>query len=178
MLAYRKYLTILTMWQTLIESGPPNVILIRDTTSENKLYDTFDYSDLNAYLLVVLGQAHPVGPVQISTYDQIARKAHDGIKIPLSDIKRLVQKPPINFLYGDDDLSKAVEVFAGGAHRILIVKRGSADVVGILSQWRLVSFLWDNGASFPSIDNLYSITLKDLELGSKQIIGIKYVCDL
>lgn len=150
-------------------------MLIRQTNNENRTYDTFDYSDLNAYLLVVLGLAHPVGRFQVDTYDKIAQKARDGTTIPLSDIKKLVQKPVVHSLYEDDDLSKAVEMFAGGAHRILITKRQSSEVVGILSQWRLVNFLWDNGASFPMIDRLYSVLVKDLGIGSKQIIGIKYV---
>ena len=71
------------------------------------------------------------------------------------------------------DLTKAVEIFGGGVHRIIIVKDGTDDVLGILSQSTLLKFLWENGDSFPIIDQLYSQTVKDLGVGSQQLISIK-----
>jgi Mg2+/Co2+ transporter CorC len=72
-----------------------------------------------------------------------------------------------------EDLSKAIEHFASGTHRILIIKDDSTEVVGILSQLKLVKFLWDNGTSFPAIDALYPKILRDLEVGTPQTIAIK-----
>ena len=71
-------------------------------------------------------------------------------------------------------LTHAIEVFGGGVHRIVIVEEGTDNVVGILSQLRLVKFLWENGRNFPIIDHLYSQTVKDLNIGSQQTISIKY----
>jgi hypothetical protein len=68
-----------------------------------------------------------------------------------------------------------VETFGGGVHRIVVLKEDSDEVVGIVSQSRLVKFLWENGRSFPIIDQLYPQYLKDLRLGSQQVIHIKYV---
>jgi Mg2+/Co2+ transporter CorC len=135
--------------------------------------DTFDYSDLNAYLLVILGLASPSTEDQIQKYTSIAENARSGIKIPLSDIKSLTLKPPLVGLEETEDLSKAVESFASGIHRILVYKEGTTEVTGILSQWKLVKFLWDNGSCFPIIDQLYPTILRDLNIGSHQIIAIK-----
>ena len=72
------------------------------------------------------------------------------------------------------DLTRAVEIFGGGVHRIVIVKDGTDHVVGILSQSKLLKFLWENGRSFPILDQLYPQTIKDLGIGSQQLISIKY----
>ncbi len=58
-------------------------------------------------------------------------------------------------------------------HRIIVVKEGTDNVVGVLSQLRLVTFLWENRKSFPVIDQLYPQYLKDLGVGSQQVISIK-----
>ena len=71
------------------------------------------------------------------------------------------------------NLTKAVELFGGGVHRLVIVKDGTNDVTGVLSQSRLVKFLWENGRSFPIIDQLYPQTIRDLGIGSQRIICIK-----
>lgn len=148
------------------------MILLRDSPSSTSACGTFDYSDLNAYLLVVLGLANPEG-AQVETFDALAKKAREGVKIPLQDIQGLAKKGPLVTLSESEDLSKAIEHFAGGTHRILITKDGSADVVGILGQLKLVKFFWDNGASFPVIDALYPVILRDLEVGTPQTIAIK-----
>lgn len=91
--------------------------------------------------------AHPTSEEQVKTYTAIAEKAREGTQIPLEDITGLSLKPPLVVLGESEDLSKAIEIFAGGVHRILIMKDGSTEIIGILSQWRLVNFLWDNGSS-------------------------------
>jgi hypothetical protein len=157
----------------LVESGPPNVVLIRAESNGPEAYETFDYTDLNAYLLVVLGLANPSTEQQIHSYTSIAEKARVGSEISLDSIRTLSHKPALILLEESQDLSKAAEIFAGGVHWLLIVKDGTTDVVGILSQWKLVKFLWDNGRSFPILDHLYTSILKDLNIGSVQIIAIK-----
>lgn len=162
----------LTYTQLLIDSGPPNVILVRETPKDLSACDTFDYNDLNAYLLVVLGLANP-SEDQIEAYTEIAKKAREGTAIPLKDTSFLAKKAPLVTLSESRDLSKAIEIFAGGVHRILIVTEGTDHVIGILSQWTLVKFLWDNGSSFPTIDQLYPMILRDLNVGTHQTIAIK-----
>lgn len=145
---------------------------MRDSSKDLSACDTFDYNDLNAYLLVVLGLANP-SEDQIEDYTEIAKKAREGTTIPLRDTSSLANKAPLVTLSEFQDLSKAIEIFAGGVHRILIVKEGTNHVIGILSQWTLVKFLWDNGSSFPIIDQLYPMILRDLNVGTHQTIAIK-----
>lgn len=71
------------------------------------------------------------------------------------------------------DLTKAIEVFGSGVHRILVTEQGTQNVVGILTQLRLVKFFWENRSSFPAVDQLYPQLIKDLNLGSKTVVAIK-----
>ena len=158
--------------QLLVKSGPPNVILLREKPTDTIACGTFDYSDLNAYLLVVVGLAEPE-PDQLAHFDSIAKRARDGTAIPLRDIEHLAKKGPLIKLFENDNLAKAIEQFGSGVHRILIYKEDGSEVVGILSQLKLVRFLWDNGSSFASIDELYPNILKDLSIGAPSTIAIK-----
>lgn len=63
-------------------------------------------------------------------------------------------------------------------HRIVILKEGTNHAIGILSQLRLVKFLWENGRAFPIIDQLYPREVKDLGIGSQGLISVKYVMNL
>ncbi len=153
------------------------MILVRQSPDVLSACDTFDYNDLNAYLLVVLGLANP-SEDQVEAYTEIAKKAREGTRIPLKDTSFLSKKAPLVILSEVQDLSNAVEIFASGVHRILIAKEGTNNVIGILSQWILVRFLWDNGSSFPIIDQLYPMTLRELNVGTHQAIAIKYVFEL
>ncbi|KAI9680833.1 MAG: cell separation during budding [Caeruleum heppii] len=155
----------------LIESGAP-VILIREDTKALSACGTFDYADLNAYLLLVVGLAQPEGESSISSFQELAKKAREGNKIPIKDVKDLGKKEPFVALPHTARLTKAVECFGSGVHRIIILKDGTTEVVGILSQLSLVKFLWENGKSFPTIDHLYPYPLKDLSIGSHQVIAI------
>ncbi|KAL5323513.1 hypothetical protein ACEPPN_008050 [Leptodophora sp. 'Broadleaf-Isolate-01'] len=155
----------------LIELGPPNVILLRETSDSTSACGTFDYSDLNAYLLVVVGLANPEGE-QLETFDALAKKAREGAWIPVRDIQTLAKKGPLITLSESEDLSKAIEHFASGVHRILVCKHGTTEVVGILSQLKVVRFLWDNATSFPAIDALYPVILRDLGVGTRETISI------
>ncbi len=148
------------------------MVLVRESPNELSACGTFDYSDLNAYLLVVLGLASP-DEGQMETYREIAKKAREGTKITLKETRTLAKKEPLTTLSESQDLSKAIEIFAGGVHRILIVNEGTNHVIGILSQFTLVKFLWDNGSSFPIIDQLYPMILRDLNVGTHQTIAIK-----
>lgn len=156
----------------MTESGPPNVILLRENPNDTTASDTFDYNDLNAYLLVVVGLASPEED-QVEAWSGLLQKAKGHVPIPLREIITLAKKSPLVTLSESEDLSKAIEIFGSGVHRILICKDGTTEVVGILSQLKLVKFLWDNGSSFPTIDQLYPVILRDLSIGTVQTIAIK-----
>lgn len=152
-----------------MESGPPNVILIQESSPNEPACGTFDYSDLLAYLLVVLGMATP-NEEEVEVFTDIAQKAARGDKIALKDITNLARKEPIVTLEEDEDLRKSIKHFGSGVHRIIIMKQGY--IYGVLSQLRLVRFLWENARNFPVLEQLYPMTLRDLNVGSRQIISI------
>lgn len=160
-----------------MESGAP-VLLVRLDPTEKSAVATFDYRDLTQYLLFATGQLYP-DEDHLAIFQNLAKKAQQGYKIPLKEAQTLGNKEPFVTLPDKANLTKAVETFGGGVHRIIILKEGTNDVLGILSQVRLVKFLWENGSSFPMIDQLYPQTLRELGIGSPQhLISIKYVASI
>lgn len=133
---------------------------------------TYDFRDLTQYLLFATGQLYP-DDERLSLFQNLAKKAQQGRQIHLQDAKSLGNKEPFVTLPHTADLTKAVETFGGGVHRIVIVREGTTDAVGVLSQGRLVKFLWENGRSFPIIDQLYPQNLRELGIGSQNMICIK-----
>lgn len=119
-----------------------------------------------------MGLAHPEEQ-DVASFDELAKKGREGKPIPLKDVKDLGKKEPLITLSHSADLTKAMEVFGSGVHRVLVAKEGTTDVVGILTQLKLVSFFWENRASFPVVDQLYPQLLKDLNIGQKQVLAIK-----
>ncbi|RMZ88017.1 hypothetical protein DV736_g4755, partial [Chaetothyriales sp. CBS 134916] len=153
----------------LIGSGAP-VLLIREDDS-SPVISTFDYRDLTAYLLMVVGLAPP-DEEHIQDFIQLAQKAREGTSIPLRDIKDWGKREPLTFLSGNADLIKAIELFGKALQRIVVVDDETKAVTGLLSQSRLVRFLWENGRHFPVIDQLYGHYLRDLKIGSNNVIAI------
>ena len=155
--------------QLLVPSGAP-VLLIRDGP-DSPVIGTFDYRDLNAYLLIVIGLAQP-DEEHIADFAKLAQKAREGKAIPLRSIKDWGKKEPLAFLPGSANLVKAIDSFGKGLHRILVTD-ASGKVTGLLSQTRLIRFLWDNGRHFPVIEQIYGQYLRDLKIGSNSVIAIK-----
>lgn len=159
--------------QVLIDTGV-TVLLIRETAQHTSAVATFDYSDLNTYLLLAAGLIFPQEEHRAS-YDELAKKAREGEKIPLKDVKALgMEKEPMVTLPASANVLTAVETFGGGVHRVIVTKEANdQEVVGIFSQFRLVKFLWENGRSFPVVEELYPQALRDLQIGSSHVISIR-----
>ena len=147
-------------------------MLVRTSKTDLSAIATFDYRDLNQYLLFATGQLLPDDEHYVS-FQNLAKKAQTGQKITLRDAKSLGTKEMLVTLPNTADLTLAVETFGGGVHRIIVVKEGTSNVVGIVSQLRLLRFLWENGRSFPVIDQLYAMELADLGIGGQHLISIK-----
>lgn len=121
---------------------------------------------------MVVGLAHP-DEGHPEDFAELAQKAREGKSIPLRDIKDWGKKEPLTFLPGNADLIKAIETFGRGMHRIVIVDEATQAVTGLLSQTRLVRFLWEHGRHFPVLEQLYGQYLRDLKIGSNAVIAIK-----
>ncbi|KAF4992091.1 hypothetical protein FGRMN_7442 [Fusarium graminum] len=154
----------------LLLKSPTNVVLVREDASTHIAVSTFDYTDLNAYLLVVVGLAKPEED-QIDLFNSILAKAQENGQIPLRDVFPLFRKESLITLPGDEKLAQAIEILGSGIHRLLVTAI-SGEVVGIASQLRIVEFFWNEGVNFPSIDRLYPILLRDLGVGAKDIVSV------
>ena len=150
------------------------MLLIRENPESKIAIGTFDYSDLNTYLLLAAGLAIPQ-EVHRALYDELAKKAHSGEKISLRDVKALgMEKEPLVTISASANVLTAVETFGGGVHRVVVTKESNDnEVAGIFSQLRLVRFLWEYGHSFPAIEQLYPQALRELRIGSTNVVSIK-----
>ncbi|KAK4194474.1 hypothetical protein QBC40DRAFT_213530 [Triangularia verruculosa] len=155
---------------TLLKNHPTNAVLVRETPTSKRAISTFDYSDLNAYLLVVVGLAKPEED-QIELYDHIAKSAQAQTPVALREIQPILKKSELVVLPTEATLDAAVEAFGSGIHRLLITNV-AGEVIGILSQLRLLEFFWKEAVNFPVIDRLYGSLLRDLQIGSTQIIAV------
>ncbi|EMC99950.1 hypothetical protein BAUCODRAFT_356776 [Baudoinia panamericana UAMH 10762] len=160
--------TIEDTTKLLIKSGAPNVVLIRESTKTKTAIGTFDYSDLNAYLLLVLGLSQPDELAQ-----ELAERARSGEAIPLRDVnEHLGAREQPEFLAHTAYLTSAMQTLGSGSHRVIICKEGTSEAIGVLSQLRLVRFFWDNHQNFAATESLYACSLQELGLGAKQVLAI------
>jgi CBS domain-containing protein len=158
--------------ELLIRSGLPNVVLLRESPGTRVAVGTFDYSDLNAYLLLGIGLKQPEEH-QVSRIKELARKGREGKLIPVKDVKDLGPKEPLLCVSRKEPLPKVVEIFGSGIHRVVVVEEDSNEVVGVLTQLRLVQFFWENCRHFARIEPLFSKTIRELEIGSHSVFAIK-----
>ena len=149
------------------------MVLIRENASSTQPLATFDYNDLNAYIQVVVGLAHPPEDL-VALYDGVVKKAQARISIPLREIQPICRQESLVTLQGAEDLAKAIEVFGSGIHRLWVTNH-AGQVIGILSQLKLMEFFWNEGINFPLIDDLYPRLIRDLGVGSQQMIAVKLV---
>lgn len=154
--------------EILVTGGSPNVVLLREDKGSRQAIGTFDYNDLNAYLLLVVGLAQPEDR---QSFRELAQKGREGKPIPLRDVKDLGKKEPLITLPHTADLTKAVEILGSGIHRIIVEKDG--DAVGVLTQLRMVEFFWDNARQFRAVEELYHASLRELGIGAYHVFAIK-----
>jgi hypothetical protein len=109
---------------------------------------------------------------QFQLFDTIVQKAQEQVPIPIRDIQPIFRKESMVTMLAEQNLVQAIELFGSGIHRILVTNPAS-EVVGILSQLKMLEFFWSEGINFPMIDRLYPVSLRDLHIGSQQIIAIK-----
>lgn len=152
----------------LIRGGAPNVVLMRESRTTKTAIGTFGYDDLNAYLLLVLGMSQPD-----ELAAKLAAKARAGETLSLKDVKdHLGPTEEPAYLPQSANLTQAMELLGSGLHRIVITKEGTSETIGVLTQLRLVRFFWENHQSFAVTERLYSLCLKDLDIGAREVLAI------
>ncbi|GME88617.1 unnamed protein product [[Candida] boidinii] len=102
---------------------------------------TFDYTDLNSYLLLVLNKLKMERLSSLnyepkSEIPDLIKKAQRGEQVPVSFVIRLANKNPFIKLNESDNLANVVEILGSGVHRVAITK--NQQLTGILSQRRSI----------------------------------------
>ena len=119
---------------------------------------TFDYNDLNAYLLLVLNK------IKVSN-KKVTEDCQNGKPVPVGEIVKLTPKNPFYKIPGDESLSTVMSILGSGVHRVAVTNSEGTKIRGILSQRRLIKWLWDNARSFPSLEPLLNSSLQELGIG-------------
>ncbi|KAL6453269.1 SDS24 Protein SDS23 [Candida maltosa Xu316] len=149
---------------------------------------TFDYSDLNTYLLLIMNKINinelnlddievpnKPNPTLKEKYDLVIQsisKAKKGEEVPVDFIIKLHPKNPFIKFNESDTLFSVMETLGNGVHRIAITNEQGSKITGILSQRRLIKYMWENARRFPSLDFYLTSTLQDLKIGSTNPITI------
>ncbi|KAL7275853.1 cell separation during budding [Rhizina undulata] len=160
-----------TACQVLIDHNL-STIPIRTSPDSESACGTFDYSDLTAFLLLIMGLYQPEEDEDMSSFEELARKARAGSAIPVKLVKDLGKKDPFITVGENEALSKVVETLGSGVHMVAVVREGTNKVIGMLDQGRLVRFFWENGRCFTNIEGLYPCSLRDIGIGSSNVISI------
>ena len=119
---------------------------------------TFDYNDLNSYLLLVLNK------IKINN-EKLTKDCQNGENIKVGDLIKYTPKDPFYKLSENENLSNVISILGSGVHRIAITDPDMTQIKGILSQRRLVKYLWDNARQFPDLEPLLNTSLKKLKIG-------------
>lgn len=141
------------------------MVLVTDDLNSRIATGTFDYSDLNTYLLGVVDRAQANGGTHQPRQPDYLR-----------DLPEFDRREPLITLPADALLPQALEFLASGVHRIVVTEGGESDshrVIGVLTQLRLVRFFYDNRKNFPDLTDLYSRSLVDLNVGNHEVVSIR-----
>lgn len=141
-------------------------LLLRQSPSDPSVSRTFDYTDLTAFLLLVLGVTDPSHPSNMSaaSFQDLVKKAREGDhNIPVKLVGDIGVKDPFITLPQSETLARVVEIMASGVHRVAVTSENNhKDVIGVLSQRRIVKFFWDNVRSFVDLEPYYNNTVSPL----------------
>jgi len=127
---------------------------------------TFDYTDLTAFLLMVMGFSDPSNPATSgnASFKDIVIKAREGDhNIPVKLVGDIGVKDPFITLPASETLARLVEILASGVHRVAITRDDSNDVIGMLSQRKVVKYFWENVRSFVDLEQHYSKQVPPLQ---------------
>ncbi|ANB15821.1 Sds24p [Sugiyamaella lignohabitans] len=137
----------------------------------NTITHTFDYADLNAYLLLVLGHIEPID--RTPDVEQKVVNARAGKEVPVKFVSQLGIKDPYVVIPSNSTLSTVVEILGNGVHRIAVSDPATpSDIIGIVSQRRLIRYIWENGRLFKSLEPLFQKPLSELHVGSTNVLSI------
>lgn len=142
-------------------------LLLRQSPSDSSVSRTFDYTDLTAFLLMVLGVTDPTHPSNMSaaSFQDLVKKAREGDhNIPVKLVGDIGIKDPFITLPQSETLARVVEIMASGVHRVAVTRDDTKEVIGVLSQRRVIKFFWENVRSFVDLEPFYNKTVRPFYL--------------
>ena len=138
-------------------------LLLRQSPSDTTVSRTFDYSDLTAFLLMVLGVTDPshASTMSSTSFQDLVKKAREGDhNIPVKLVGDMGMKDPFITLPASETLAQVIQIMASGVHRVAVTSDHSGnDVIGVLSQRKVVKFFWENVRAFLDLELLYQKTV-------------------
>lgn len=155
-------------FETLTKHNLTSVPVSRTNDGDLTNCGTFDYLDLNTYLLLVMNKITvPDTPANA----EMVAKAKRGESVPVEFIISVHPKNPFIRFNEEDYLTGVMETLGNGVHRVAITD-DSGNVTGILSQRRLIRFLWENARRYPSLEPLFNQSIEHLQIGTSKPITI------
>ncbi|KAK9458478.1 uncharacterized protein V1516DRAFT_657463 [Lipomyces oligophaga] len=160
-------------YEMMIENNFTSLPVLMKPNEDNTVAESFDFSDIASLLLLVMGHLKPTdGSVVPQNLEEYVQKARAGFDVPVSFVLDLSPREPFVTLHSSDTILTAVDMFGRGLHRLLVTDDAGREFMGLLSQRRLLRYLWDNARSFPDLEPLLQSTIQDLGIGSANVISI------
>lgn len=160
-------ITVENAFYKLLEYNLTSLPVITESKNMNDCL-TFDYNDLNAYMLLSLNKIKINKKDNESIQQLISKNAASGKPVKVGDIIKFVPKTPFLKFSETESLSKILQILGNGVHRVAITDDSTGTdtkIKGILSQRRLLKYLWDNANKFENFEELSKFQLKDLKIG-------------
>ncbi|ODV92270.1 hypothetical protein CANCADRAFT_12718, partial [Tortispora caseinolytica NRRL Y-17796] len=159
---------------TLLEHGLTSLAL-KVSPEDDTVSTSFDYANINALLLLVLGKKSIAN--QSDEAKAYIERAKKGQSVPVAFVASLGPKEPFIKVPVTETLATVVELLGSGVHRIAVTKTTDSQppkeqVIGILSQRRMLRYLWNNARSFPHLEPLLQATIGELKIGSVDVVSI------
>ncbi|EEB07293.1 inducer-sexual development Sds23/Moc1 [Schizosaccharomyces japonicus yFS275] len=145
-------------------------IPIRAAKGSDDIARVFDYSDLTAFLLLVLH----IDDAKEATdaYRKLSQEVQNGTPITAYQVAELGKnKDPFMTVPATSTLGDLAEILATGIRRVAVVDE-NRKILSIASQRQLIRFLWTNVRAFPALEPLMSRTIHSLDIGSSDFICI------
>jgi CBS domain-containing protein len=164
-------------FETLLSNNLTSVPVSTNLPDKSDLTNclTFDYSDLNVYLLLIMNKISlkdlNVEEKNLNSIQALINKGKTGGEVPVEIIIKLNPKNPFIKFQEEDNLGQVMETLGNGVHRVAIID-DSMNITGILSQRRMIKYLWENARRFNSLEYLFNSTLAELKIGSSNPITI------
>ncbi|RIA95838.1 hypothetical protein C1645_688553 [Glomus cerebriforme] len=158
--------------------------LIKNNVSSAPVYDNktksyvgmFDWADVMTYLLIVLKkkdileQQRKSDEELTSEFNDLLRLAIQCQPIPVRLASDLSNRNPFYSVLPETSLLQVVELFGSGTHRVAILD-ADGNMKGILTQSKVVNYLYQNVTKFPQIEQLFPKLLHDLDIGKSTVIS-------